>query len=371
MSMYFYKMKNALSNSKINVQKIKENFSFISQHEKIRNINIKEKLKPAKLYSDRVRNYWVYDFKTKLGEKVKKFFPINPLRQIQSESSYNEIEKKENEPKTAVKIIKNTAVKILGAINSLIKSITRNKVDFIEMKNYLMKIETFKLILYKAETSITVVSNVVKKISRTFANKIIKKFERHQDTELNNEFKLRNRDLSSRLEKSYYERNKFLSSFIPTIASFKMILESNKYGKINNFLKKPRAFQKLFFVRNYIKEFFGNFKRIDKSTAVQMFSYANYQRLKEKRKFFTPFNLFSFVKNMTRRMFLKLALYAFAIIFIYNLIKFGLRKIFVKRSDKDLKLALELVRDLKKQNEELLKFNEKFLKKLEENEKRI
>ena len=49
-----------------------------------------------------------------------------------------------------------------------------------------------------------------------------------------------------------------------------------------------------------------------------------------------------------------------------KIIKYGIGRVFNRRNDRDLKEALELVKDLKKQNDEIMKFNLKYMEKLSE-----
>ncbi len=386
--MYFNKMKNAISNTKlkIDVNKMKKNFDFLKLNEKITNTNFKEKLKSPKPFEkNEGGSYWSFNIKNKIQQEFQKFdeklrslFLLkNPFKLLNSESSNKDIEKFDIKSKGAlsstIKVVKNTALKIIGVVNNIVKIITFNKIDLYEIKNALMKFETFALILNKTSKSVIFIGNNIKKGGIIIIEKILKKLEKYKDNEFNREFNKKNYELSNRIEENYHKRNKLISRIIPSfINSFKMMFEIKNVSKINKFMNMPRTVQKAYYVKNYFSNFFGKFKRIEKSTAVNLFSYDNFlyqsKRLKEKKKILNPFYLYRNIKYITTRLLIKIAFYLIGIIFIYKLFKYFLRRIFSSRSDKDLREALNLVKDLKSQNEELLKFNQKFLMKLEERE---
>ena len=134
----------------------------------------------------------------------------------------------------------------------------------------------------------------------------------------------------------------------------------------------PRTVQKVYYVRNYFDEFVSKFKRIEKSTGMQKYSFDQFKsqtkKIYEKKSLLNPRNIVKLFRQGTKKFFLKIFLYCCLAFAVLNSIKYFINRIFNRNADRQLKEALDLVKDLKKQNEDLIKYNMQFMERFGKNE---
>lgn len=370
MSLYFNKFVKSLKNTKIKVTNLKSDFNmFINNEKQMGNDPKKIRSPPSFIKSNPY--YWTFKIKTKMQDNLEKFVnAITPgrFRQIENNQTGSSLERKKQSAKNTIEVIKNTTILIVEKINFIVKKISFNKVDLFKISNALMKSETYGIIINRTINGAIKLSATINKNTLIMKRKIYNYMERYKDKNMNSEFMKYNRDLSTKIEKYYKNKNGFFSRLIPTfIGSIKFMMQSHQINKVNRFLKLPRTAQKVYYVRNYFEEFVSKFRRIEKSTAVKNFSFDEFKnrskKLYEKRSLFRPSSIIKIMRTGTKKFFLKIFLYFCLAMLTFNAIKYLLSSIFSRNKDKQLKEALELVKDLKKQNENLMKYNLEFMEK--------
>lgn len=350
---------------------MKYDFNNYAQHEKELGNDIRKNKSPPSFIKSNPY-YWTYKIKTSLQEGYASFLSsLNPFskRMIEQSTSGSSLEKRNDGIKTTLDVIKNTAVIIIEKINFVVKKITFDKVDLIKLSRALIKVETFGMIISKSISSAVQLSNTVNKYLIISKKKIFNYLEKYKDQSINSEFMKHNREMATRWEKYYKNQNKFLAKWIPSFTStLKFIMQSNQINKVNKFLNMPRTIQKVYFIRNYFQDFVSKFRRIEKTQSLEKFSYESFvkksKEIYSKKEALKPWNVYNHMRQNTKKFFFKVFVYMALFIFGIQSIKYIIYRIFNRNADRQLKEALDLINDLKKQNEELMKHNVDFMEKV-------
>jgi len=370
MSLYFNKFIKGIKNTKIKVTNLKTEFNSYVKHEKEMG-NDPKKIRSPPFFIKSNPYYWTFKIKNTMQENLDKFVKaITPgnFRQIIYNQSETSLENKKEGMKNTLDIIKKTTIVIVDKFNNLVKKITFDKVDLFKITKAILKPESYGMIVNNTINFAIKVSNLIYKILVILNKKIYTYMEKYKDKNINSDFIKYNKELSTKIEKYYKNKNGFFSKVIPsTISTVRFMLQSHQISKVNRFLKLPRTMQKVYYVRNYFDEFISKFKRLEKDKTVSKFNFEEFKRhskkLYQKKNFLRPSSMYRLMKQGTKRLFLKIFAYICLAFFIINSIKFSLNKILNRNADNKLKEALDLVKDLKKQNEELMKYNMQFMEK--------
>ena len=379
MSMKFNRLIKGITNTKLKINNLKSEFnSYINHQNDSVNDSIKKKTHPSFIKTNPF--YWSYTIKSSIKDKYEKFIQSiysGKSKLISNDSSKTSLEKTKTGAQNIINIVKTTAIQIVQKINFIIVKITGGKIDLAKISKELFNYQNYSLIINKSVNNIVIYTTKISKNLVIFQKRFLNYLEKYKDKSISNEFNRNNKDLNTKIERFYNIKKAFLGSFmLKTISSIKFIMQANQINKVNKFLNLPKTLQKVYYVRNYFSEYVSRLKRLDKDsfksgvkTSIDKYSYENIKEktknIYEDRKKYSPSYIKNLIKNSTKRFFLKIFVYLVILGFSYNFIKYTMNKIFNKRADNDLKEALLLMKDLKKHNEELMKFNSQILQKLD------
>ena len=377
--MKFNRLIKGITNTKLKINNLKSEFnSYINHQNDSVNDSIKKKTHPSFIKTNPF--YWSYTIKSSIKDKYEKFIQSiysGKSKLISNDSSKTSLEKTKTGAQNIINIVKTTAIQIVQKINFIIVKITGGKIDLAKISKELFNYQNYSLIINKSVNNIVIYTTKISKNLVIFQKRFLNYLEKYKDKSISNEFNRNNKDLNTKIERFYNIKKAFLGSFmLKTISSIKFIMQANQINKVNKFLNLPKTLQKVYYVRNYFSEYVSRLKRLDKDsfksgvkTSIDKYSYENIKEktknIYEDRKKYSPSYIKNLIKNSTKRFFLKIFVYLVILGFSYNFIKYTMNKIFNKRADNDLKEALLLMKDLKKHNEELMKFNSQILQKLD------
>lgn len=229
MSLYFNKLFKGLKNSKIKVSNLKSEFNQYINHEKEMGNDIKKIRSPPSFIKSNPY-YWTFKIKTTMQTNLEKFVnAITPgkFRQIENFQTGTSLEKQKEGIKNTLDFVKNTTIIIIEKINILVKKITFNKIDLFKISKALVKPENYGIMINKAINNVIKLSNAINKSLVLISKRVYLYMEKYKDKNINSEFMKYNRDLSTKIERYYKNKNGFLSRFIPTfISSLKFIMQS-------------------------------------------------------------------------------------------------------------------------------------------------
>jgi len=227
MSSYLNKFVKTLKNTKIKVTNLKSDFNtFINNEKQMGNDPKKIRSPPSFIKSNPY--YWTFKVKTTMQNSLEKFVnAIAPgkFRQLENNQTESSLEAKKGTAKNTLAIIKNTTVIIIEKINFIVKKISFNKIDLFKISKALMKLETYGIIINRTINGAIMISTAINKNMLILSKKIYNYMERYKDKNKNSEFMKYNRDLSTKIEKYYKNKNGFFSRFIPKcITSVKFLV---------------------------------------------------------------------------------------------------------------------------------------------------
>ncbi len=202
--------------------------------------------------------------------------------------------------------------------------------------------------------------NKANKTSMNFLNK-------YKDHKAHDEFKNYYDNYVKKMEQSAKQSGKnsilgrTFKKYMPSsIMNIKTLMGDNNFSKINKYIKAPTYKQKYY---NYELKFKRIFK--NRREYYKYFRYSYYQESFTKQNVlykFNPSNAKQFIINNIKRNTRKFFLYVLSIFMFIYTIKYIFYRMTSGRQDKNLKEALEAIKELKSQNEELMKYNRDLMK---------
>jgi hypothetical protein len=272
------------------------------------------------------------------------------------------------------------AVKSKEFIRSLYYSITKyfTKVTNLDLKKtYSLVIErmTKSPAIKRIYSDLVYVRNSIKELTTTTMIRAKTYIDKYRDDGMNLEARNYYKQLAKRIQekledpKHHYIKNlmKRLSAKVYSTR----IYFSNSTEKMNTFIKSG------YFDRNYyiLKENLSswmdvksyNYNSIKEKIQNKYYGLKNikfYDYFKQKAK---ELSSLSGIRNYIKGKFYKFLFYLFGLIGLYYFIKYTYHRLTTRSQDKKLAEALSLVRELKTQNETLMKHNEDLYSKLYKN----
>lgn len=388
-----YSFRNAITNSFKNVKyKYKhakqqfENYELELKYKKSNNMNYGT--------PDYIKNNPFYIgnlIKTKFYETFKFLFECfkNKPKLLTQEDKFNipvHIRKTINQ---VTCYTKNSALSIIDKANKLIVKLTAGQVDLFKIKNAPL-IPIFKNVCsvitknFRYENFIIFYKKMGNKINK-FNQESMKNLGRFRNQKLYDEFQKKNENLlkifNDKLKDKFQNKpdgsknffsnkfNKIYNNFISNTIGRSIL--SHNVKKINEFIESPWYKQKMSI---YKTKFTNFFKEGQKAGGVMDYSYykekVNSKNWTKIVKKFNYTNARDFLRGGIKKKIRKIMMYIFSFFFIYYSIKYILHRVFYRRSDKNLEEALKAVKDLKMQNEELMKYNKDLIEKLVESKKK-
>jgi hypothetical protein len=228
--------------------------------------------------------------------------------------------------------------------------------------------------LRRIYTDLVYVGTSIKDISVIYINKFSKALEQYKDNKTNLDAKKYYKQLSKQIRdklenpKHHYIKNLFKNISGQLYST--RILFSNSTEKMNKFVKSGFIEKKFYILKEQLSAVF-NIKTYNINSMKDKFENRYY---KLKNMTFSDFkdkashmSKLPNLKNYIKGKFYKMLFYFFGLISTYYFIKYLFYRLRTRSQDKKLEEALTLVKELKSQNETLVKNNEELYNKLNKN----
>ena len=371
------------------VNKVKSKYKYAkSQYQ-----NFEQELKNSKLQSPKFKTpdymktnpfYWGNLIKTKLLESLRFFFENfkNKPKLITQEESKNIPIHIKNSVNKLTRYSKNAALSIIDTTNKLILKITFGYLDIRKLSSHALTpvfknfyLTTSKLFNYQ---SLMILYKKMGNAMNKFNQETMKNLSKYRDPKIYGQFKKNYdgyfRQMSDKIKNKNNQTNNNsnflngkLKNFYDRVTSlgYNRSTIDKKVNKINDYINSPWYKQKLL---KYQMKFRNIWKEKNQPGGIMNYSFYrekvssnNLTRVWEKISYSNAQN---FMRGGLKRQFRKFLFYIFSFFAIYYSIKYFLHRLFNRKSDKNLEEALNAVRDLKLQNEELMKYNRDLIDKI-------
>jgi hypothetical protein len=301
-----------------------------------------QNLKNAPEYIKKNPFYWGFYLKAIISEQFKYLFKKGPKLLTQDMSSANYLVKITKQKMNKLTIItKNQGIKLydsvkhLVAVNNfsgLVHSI--KPLPIINKINNRMKLFTRKM------------GGKMSLWNKNFGNYMLK----YRDPKINDEYRKQYESNLKRLEEKWKNFN-FGGNFFKR-GKYKLnTLFGVNLKKMENYINSPNYKQKLYNYEIYLRRFL-------KKMNITNFNFKNF-------KMPNLLNPRTFYADLKGSLY-KLIIYFSLIVAGFYFIKYSISRIFGTKQDRRMEETLQAVKDLKSQNEKLLKFNQELIYRLEQ-----
>lgn len=373
MSVLFKNFMKGIQNTRLKMKNINYKFSNKINNEKDLENKIGKKKSSFSIFKFDPMSV-VMRFKTSVKESCDELFvKINSLKckLIENNDIGNILEKTSEGVKTIVERFSSANRLIFTKSNLIFKKITFNKAERITISDLLQKFlnyETYSVILNNLKSILLFfirltnkLANVFRKLSIIYTKKTIE-----NSNDLNTKIINYTDDFKNNLLKNDYLKNGFFVKWVPPTFFFLRFTLSDAYKitQINRFIKLPRRLQRFYCIQTNFKEYFIRSRTTQKNSALTRFTSEFLYKKSKSKSYFKTWNIFSLMKQGSKRLFLKILLYIGLIFFSYQTIKSLIFRIFNRNSNSELKEALSLIKDMKHQNDQLMKYNIQLIEKV-------
>jgi hypothetical protein len=281
---------------------------------------------------------------------------------------------------------KKTALSIIDTSNKLILKLTNGYLDLRKISNSSLSpmAKNFYMTISQNLNSrnLIIIFTKMGNSIKWYKKETIKNLNKYRDNDIYNDYLKKNNkffnwfntklDAKKNQNKSQYETSNFftrkIKNYFDHLGSYGGRANfDSKINKINNYIKSPWYKQKFHLYTIKAKNIWKN-----RSQAGGVMNYSYYkeklstQNLTKVIKNFNYSNARNFVGGGIKRQFRKIIFYFISIVTVYYSIKYFLHRLFNHRSDKNLEEALNAVKELKVQNQELMKYNRDLIEKIME-----
>lgn len=373
MSFYFSRVYRRIQKQKEKVNYMKKEFNEYMQKE-IKKGNKYEDFNPP---PDIKANpfYWGFVIKNHFKESFQNInskFKNSP-KLLNYE---NKINQSLSKPKEGIGKIteytKKYAVTIIEKIHQLVTKVTGGYLDVRKITD-----KYIPQLYHSSVSGLVIIGTKVNYLVKAIYSKSLAFINKHKDKEMNQKFKAHYENMYKNLERRAGDPNR--KSYTTRFSAFLIppsvkLLFGNGLRKMNTFIRSPTYVKKMLSYKLKIKSvwdkrsnfkeykysyyftsFYNKAKGTHVSTYVEKFKYKNV-----KDYFF----------GGTKRKIRNLLLYIASIIGGYYIIKSMFRRVKDRSGDKKLKEALTAVKELKHQNENLMKYNIDLMNRLREDNRK-
>jgi hypothetical protein len=325
--------------------------------------------------------FWKDELKRKFMEGVEKLSKrkFQTIRMLNKDDANNPLTKRINErANTLANYVKTSALSIIESIKDLIVKISNN---YLDIRNF----NSTKLARSIKNLPLSIVNLINVKaliaayhkagIYLTRINRqTMKHMTKYRDEKTYSEFRKNYDSFFKKIEnKAKGHKSKFFdsSNFNKyanklNFSKFRFLFDKN-FEKVNKFVKFPVYKQKFYNLNIKLRGIWQNRQDYWKYFNSKA---SNYKEMITREKISSYYHKakstpFSEVKNYfnlgIKRKFRKIILYFFSILFVYYGLKYFVYRMTDGRQEKNLKDALKVINDIKKQNEELMKYNQQLI----------
>lgn len=355
MSFNLKNLKYVVNNAKRKINLKKRDFNTFIQEQReqgkpISTIDIPDSIKSNPYF-------WIFLVRSKFSEKFKFIF-------FRTQKLLSEEKLKENinpmikiSPTKMVNFTKNASLVLINVCKEMINMIIQKGfVPLINKNNYLYLIKIMGQGL-----------NTMNKKFSFFMN-------RYKDPNMYKEMqnKLKNYEKKIHEHNKKYTENKTGSFSNPfRFLQYKDLGKLNM-EKLNNFINAPVYRQKLYKYETKLKNIWKNRNSFNSSYFTNIFDKIKQTDLSKIRNVSKDSvnNLKEGVKGGIKKKIRKILFYIAGVLSAYYLLKYGLYRLTARSSMHDQEETLNLIKDIKKQNEEIIKVNKDLLQKLQNERKR-